>query len=404
MAEFRMPSLGADMEAGTLVEWLKQPGEKVTRGDVVAVVETQKGAIEVECFEDGTLDQLLVEPGTKVPVGTPLATIRAARGAKPEKHAPPPSKEMRTEPREAPPAPVVAAPPMPSPLAPLRAPAGTRPLVSPAARRIAMERGIDLSRLSGSGPGGAVTSTDVLAAATVAEKLGAAPAAKPRGRLDLGEMRKAIAAAMARSKREIPHYYLSQDVDLAAATALLATINAKRAPQERLLMAALLLKAAALALAKFEDMNGFWREGRYEPSQAVHVGAAVSIRGGGLIAPAIHDTDTLSLDALMARLRDLVVRARAGSLRSSELADATATVSNLGERGVKTLFGVIYPPQVALVGFGTPSPRPWVAEGQVVVRPVVTLTLAADHRASEGHRGALFLAEIERLLQTPEVL
>jgi pyruvate dehydrogenase E2 component (dihydrolipoyllysine-residue acetyltransferase) len=403
MTEFRMPSLGADMEAGTLVECLKQPGDPVARGDVVAVVETQKGAIEVECFEAGTLDQWLVEPGTKVPVGTPLATIRPAGEAKREERAPPVPKATPPKPSAAPP-PRAAAPPMPPSLAPISAAAGTRPLVSPAARRLASERGIDLSRLSGSGPGGAVTSTDVLAAATVAEKLGAAPAAKPRGRLDLAEMRKAIAAAMARSKREIPHYYLAQDVDLGAATDWLAATNAKRTPQARLLMAALLLKASALALAKFADLNGFWREGRYEPSQAVHVGAAVSIRGGGLIAPAIRDTDKLALDALMARLRDLVARARAGNLRSSELGDATATVSNLGERGVKTLFGIIYPPQVALVGFGTPSLRPWAVEGQVMVRPVVTMTLAADHRASEGHRGALFLAEIERLLQTPEAL
>jgi pyruvate dehydrogenase E2 component (dihydrolipoyllysine-residue acetyltransferase) len=402
MAEFRMPSLGADMEAGTLVEWLKQPGDPVARGDVVAVVETQKGAIEVECFEVGTLDQLLVGPGTKVPVGTPLATIRPAGEAKREERAPPAPRATPPKPSEAPP-PFAAGPSMPPPLA-MPAAAGTRPLVSPAARRLASERGIDLARLSGSGPGGAVTSTDVLAAATVAEKLGAAPAAKPRGRLDLPEMRKAIAAAMARSKREIPHYYLAQDADLGAATDWLAGTNAKRAPQERLLMVALLLKASALALAKFADLNGFWREGRYEPSQAVHVGAAVSIRGGGLIAPAIRDTDKLPLDALMARMRDVVARARAGNLRSSELGDATATVSNLGERGVKTLFGIIYPPQVALIGFGTPSARPWVAAGQLVVRPVVTMTLAADHRASEGHRGALFLAEIERLLQTPEAL
>ncbi len=400
MAEFRMPALGADMEAGTLVEWLKRPGDQVARGDVVAVVETQKGAIEVECFENGTLDELLVQPGTKVPVGTPLAMIRPPGGAKPEKPAPPPLPETKPKPQEVPPAPRAAPPPGAAvPLA-----AGARARVSPAARRLAEERGIDLSRLSGSGPGGAVTSTDVLAAATVAEKLGAPPVAKPRGRSDLAEIRKAIAVAMAKSKREIPHYYLAQDVDLAAATAWLTATNAQRQPKERLLMAALLLKAAALAFAKFKDMNGFWREGRYEPSPAVHLGVAVSIRGGGLIAPAIHDTNELSLDALMARLRDLVARVRSGNLRSSELADSTATVSNLGERGVKTMFGVIYPPQVALVGIGTPSPRPWVADGQVVVRPVVTVSLAADHRASEGHGGALFLAEIETLLQTPEVL
>jgi pyruvate dehydrogenase E2 component (dihydrolipoamide acetyltransferase) len=217
-------------------------------------------------------------------------------------------------------------------------------------------------------------------------------------------MRIAIGAAMARSKREIPHYYLGQDIELTAAGEWLAGANAARKPEERLLMAALLLKASALALGQFEEFNGLWVDGAYRPDEAVHVGSAVSIRGGGLIAPAIHDTDQLGLDELMARLRDAVARARSGKLRSSELADATATVSSLGDRGVRVLYGVIYPPQVALIGFGQPTLRPWLAEDRIVARPVVTVTLAGDHRASDGHRGAVFLSEIDRLLQKPEAL
>jgi pyruvate dehydrogenase E2 component (dihydrolipoamide acetyltransferase) len=151
-------------------------------------------------------------------------------------------------------------------------------------------------------------------------------------------------------------------------------------------------------------MNGFWVDGAFKPSEAVHVGVAISLRQGGLIAPAIHDVDKKGLDEIMVNLQDLVKRVRAGVLRSSEIADATITVTSLGEQGVETVFGIIYPPQVALVGFGQITERPWAANGMLGARPVMMATLAADHRASDGHRGGLFLATIERLLQEPEKL
>jgi pyruvate dehydrogenase E2 component (dihydrolipoyllysine-residue acetyltransferase) len=388
MGEFRMPSLGADMEAGTLVEWLKRPGDRVRRGDVVAVVETQKGAIEVDVFEDGVIERWLVEPGATVPVGTPLALIG---GGGPVVTATAPVGPRTT----APPPPAVP-PPMPR-LEP--EPRERRPRVSPAARRLAAERGIALAGLTGSGPEGAILRADV-------ERAGAevAPRPVPRKGLDLAEMRRAIAAAMARSKREIPHYYLSTTIDLTHALAWLEGANAARPPAQRLLLAALLLKAVAYALGDAPEFNGFFGTEGFRPGVGVHIGTAIAIRGGGLVAPAIHDADKLSLDEVMARLRELVGRARSGALRSSELSDPTITVTNLGERSVETVFGVIYPPQVALVGFGMPVERPWIADGQVVLRRVVTATLAADHRASDGHRGALFLAGIARHLQTPESL
>ena len=217
-------------------------------------------------------------------------------------------------------------------------------------------------------------------------------------------MRKAIAAAMVRSKREIPHYYLSHSVDMTDVLAWLGATNAARSPTERLLPVVLLLKAVALALREMPEFNGVYGEGGFTASGSIHVGTAIAIRGGGLIAPAIHDADRLSLVDLMAALRDLVSRVRAGRLRSSELTDPTITVSSLGERGVDGLFGVIYPPQVALVGFGTPVLRPWIRDGVVVPRSVMVVTLAADHRVSDGHRGALLLLEIERLLREPEML
>jgi len=166
----------------------------------------------------------------------------------------------------------------------------------------------------------------------------------------------------------------------------------------------LLIKATALALREVPELNGFWRNNRAEPSRAIHVGIAISLRGGGLVAPAIHDADQCDLDELMRRLQDLTKRARAGSLRSSEMTDPTITVTSLGERGVDSVFGIIYPPQLALVGFGKPVERPWVVDGRVVAQPVVSATLSGDHRATDGHRGALLLDAIDRLLQEPEKL
>ncbi len=388
MSEFRMPSLGSDMEAGTLIEWVKAPGEAVRRGDIVAVVETQKGAIEIEIFEDGVIEEQLIAVGQTVPVGTPLARLKGAGEA--AAAAPPKAAAAATPPVSEKKAPEVPSPP-PSVLG------AEGVLASPAARKLAAERGLDIAAVTGSGPEGAVVLADVEAA-------GGTPAkAKPRG-LDLDGMRKAIAAAMSRSKREIPHYYLAHDVDLAAATAWLEETNAAREPAERLLMGALFLKAVALALAKHKAFNGFYGEGGFTPSAEIHVGTAVSIRGGGLVAPALHNTDQLGLGEIMARLRDLVARVRAGTLRSSELADPTVTVSSLGERGVESMFSIIYPPQVAILGFGKVVQRPWPDAGKIALRPVVTVTLAGDHRVSDGHRGALFLNEIGRLLQEPEAL
>ncbi len=401
MIEFRMPSLGADMEAGTLVEWLVKPGDRVKRGDVVAVVETQKGAIEVQVFETGEVAEILVGPDAKVPVGTPLARIRGgheAEGAMPPVTAP----AAPAIPIAAPPAPIAPPRPMPPPQPPSPAVAmPERPRISPAARRLAEKHGIALATIAGSGPDGAIAYADI------ERRIGAAaaPAEKKRASgLDLDAMRVAIAAAMARSKREIPHYYLEHQVDVTPAEQWLARTNATRPPESRLLIGALAIKAAAAAASRFHAFNGFYRDGKFEPAGAVHVGVAIAIRGSGLAAPALHDADKLPLDELMTRLRDLIQRTRAGRIRSSEMSDPTITVSSLGERGVETLYGIIYPPQVSIVGFGKVVTRPWVVDGAIGPRSIVTVTLAADHRVTDGHAGALFLAEIGKLLQEPDAL
>lgn len=375
-----MPALGSDMDAGTLVEWLKHPGDRVARGDIIAVVDTQKGAIEIEVFEDGVIETTLVEPGTKVPVGTVLATIGGAGAATGSKRPGLQLAEAGVPPTSA----------------------GGRPRVrvSPLAKRIAFERHVDLRTVHGTGPDGAITRDDVERAATRATTP-EAPAAQPGARAD---MRAAIAAAMARSKREIPHYYLSTTIDMTAPLAWMHRENEQRPVTVRLLAIALLVKAVALALREVPELNGYWVEGAFRNGAGIHVGCAVALRGGGLVAPAVHDADQKDLGALMRQIGDLVARARSGSLRSSELADPTITVTNLGEQGVDAAFGIIHPPQVALVGFGRIADRPWVSAGKVEIRPLVTATLAADHRASDGHRGGLLLSAVDRWLQTPEQL
>ncbi|MBI2159675.1 MAG: 2-oxo acid dehydrogenase subunit E2 [Candidatus Rokubacteria bacterium] len=370
MVEFVMPILGADMTAGTLVAWRKQPGDAVKRGDIIAEVETDKGLIDVEVFVSGVLEKILVAPGATVPTGAVLAVIR----------------EEGEAPGVAPPAAVPAAPP-------------ARLRISPTAKRLAEELGVDPATVRGTGPDGAITREDVERAAA---RPAVAPPAAPLAEADrMARMRQTIGAAMARSKREIPHYYLATTIDMHRAMAWLAEANLRRPVTERLLYGVLLLKAVALALREVPELNAVWRGGQVVRSEAVHLGVALSLRGGGLVAPALHDADRQSLGDLMRSFRDLVQRARTGGLRSSELSDPTITVTSLGDQGVDSVFGIVYPPQVAIVGFGRVAERPWSVDGTIVSRPVVTATLAADHRVSDGHRGSRFLAAVDRLLHEP---
>lgn len=391
MGIFKMPSLGADMEAGKLVEWLVKPGDKVQRGEAIAVVETQKGAIEIECFEDGTIAHLDATLGQTLPVGAPLATILAANETAPEQVAP------------------TAAPPAVPAQEPSRSVPDQQPAIaasssiaaSPAARARAAELGVDLARIRGTGPGGAIVLADVPAGSP------AIPVSSPKAYRPaaLAEMRKAIAAAMARSKREIPHYYLSHTIDLEAAVGWMARTNAARAPEDRLLLGALLMKATARAAKTEAAINGAYSEaGGFRPADAVHLGLAIALRGGGLVAPAILNADALTLPELMAAMRDVTARARAGRLRSSEMGAATLTLSSLGEGGVEAMAGIIIPPQVALVTFGSPQPMAMVKDGTVTARTAVIVTLSADHRVSDGRTGARFVTAIDRNLQTPEAL
>ncbi len=407
-----MPSLGADMEAGTLLEWYVKPGDAVKHGDIVALVDTSKAEIEVEIFEDGVVDELLVPAGTRVPVGTVLATVRPAGAERPTAVAAAagaPGTAVEVEPQpvaeaKAEPAVEVRIPPA----VPAANESDHRIRVSPLARRTAEQLGVDVSEVHGSGPNGAITRADVerksaAHAARAAEERPEPPVAPAQDDRHAA-MRAAIGALMARSKHEIPHYYLQLEIELGTALEWLREANRIRPMDERLLPSALLLSAVARATSEMPEMNGFWTDGGFRRGGGVHLGVAISLRGGGLVAPALHNADRKTLDEIMRGVRDLVQRARAGRLRSSEMSDPTITVTNLGERGVDLVHGVIYPPQVALVGFGAVRERPWAANGMLGVRPTVIATLAGDHRASDGHAGSRFLTLIDRHLQKPEDL
>lgn len=360
-----MPSFGADMDDAVFVKWNVQPGQTVRRGDIACVVETQKGAIDVEVWQDGTVARLLAEPGQRIPVGQALAVL-AAEGEEWNTAAPEPApEEVRPE--------------------------AATVLASPAARKRAAELGVDLSKLA-RGRGDAPITLDEV------ERASSAAPAPSDG------MRSAIAAAMARSKREIPHYYLACEVNVEPALRWLEGFNSQRAVNDRVLFAAVALKAVALAVQQAPELNGRFADGHFQAAAGVHLGVVTSLRGGGLVVPTVHDADRLSVSDLMQALREALARARSGQLRSSDLADSTLTVSNLGDLGCDTVYGVIYPPQVALVGLGRVMPRPVVHEGTVIAARTVQLTLAADHRASDGLIGARFLGAVREHLAHPEAL
>jgi pyruvate dehydrogenase E2 component (dihydrolipoamide acetyltransferase) len=471
MIEFKMPSLGADMDEAMLVGWLVAPGDRVARGDVIAEVETDKGIMEVECWDDGVIAELLVEPSSeKLPVGTPLARIGSGEPTMAESEPVSEPVEVRepvsvaararTDVTRAPPHVVRAvAPPVRhlahqlgvditsvTPTGPDGSitrddvkRAATRRRMSPRARRLAAERGVDPTTIEATGPEGMIVVADLAGARSASaetetplpetplpetplpetplpetsvpemsglERAGAASpeAAEPEPSDPALAMRRAIARSMARSNREIPQYSLVTQIDMKPALDWLSSTNADRSVTSRILPAALFAKATALALRDVPELNGHYENDGFLQADEINLGMAISLRTGGLVAPAIRNADMLTLDELMAALDDLVTRARSWKLRTSEMTSATATLTNLGERGVATAFPIVIPPQVAIIGLGRVMERPVAVDGMVAVRPTVDATLTADHRATDGHRGGLFLAALDRRLQEPEKL
>ena len=388
-----MPSLGADMDDGKLVEWLVKVGDRVNKGDIIAVIETNKGAIDMEAYHSGTISQLCVQPISLVPVGDIIAKMDVittdsvgqkqgnklpfpinANSSYPSQHIE--NKEFNVDDVDS-----------------TFINKGTRLVASPIARKQAAQQHIELSSLQGSGPQGAVLLKDLETyQSTVTHQ---------KTDQQITGMRRSIALAMEKSKREIPHYYLSLDIDITEAQQYLDTINTEREPEQRILLLALMLRAIAHALVKFPQFNGFYRNERYEPSKPINIANAIALRTGGLVVPAILNAESKSVEDLMAALSDLTIRSRTGHLRSSELSDASITVSNIGDRGADLLLGIIYPPQVAIIGLGKAQQKMVIVNDEPLVRRVITVTLSADHRVSDGISGAKFLNTINQQLQQP---
>lgn len=378
MVEFRMPSLGADMESGFLREWKVKPGDTVKRGDIIAEVETQKGIIDIEIFDDGIIGDLLIKVDEKVPVGTLMTQILSTEelkaGVKKIAEIKPVEEKLH----------------MASTGAHLRA--------SPLAKQIAMEKGIDLSTIKGTGPEGAIIREDVEKA--VIERV--SPKTTP-GKTATENIRTAVAAAMSKSNREIPHYYLQTKVDMSPVLRWLAEKNKQLSVKDRLLPIAVLIKAVAKSLLEIPDLNAWWDNGLQRKNN-INIGFVVSLRTGGILIPAIRDAGEKSLTEIMKNLSDIIQRARSLKLKSSELSDSTITITSLGEGAVETVYGVIYPPQVALISVGGIAEEPWAENGMLTVRPILTVGLAADHRATDGNTGSQFLNTLKKNLKQPENL
>ncbi|MBK9636798.1 MAG: 2-oxo acid dehydrogenase subunit E2 [Bacteroidetes bacterium] len=397
MIEFVMPSLGADMEDGILVEWHKKKGDAIKRGDIIADVETQKGLIEIEVFEDGVIEKLLIEPDTKVPVGTPLALINPTNkkaetiiSTDAQKEASHPIAEKEITPT-------------------LNAVGVNKKIkISPLAKRVATENNINFSTLLGSGENGAITKEDVEKAIAQKQKSlanheASGTTTEDKTKNASNSIRAAVAAAMSKSNREIPHYYLEKTIDMTKALAWMNRANKERSVKQRLLPAALLIKAVAISLREVPELNAIWDNGLQIKSD-INIGFVVSLRGGGIIVPAIHAANLKTIDEIMSMLNDIIPRAKALKLRSSELSDSSITITSIGEGGADSVYGIIYPPQVAIIGFGNISEQPFAENGMLGIHPLVHVTLAADHRAIDGLTGSRFLTVLNTHLQNPESL
>jgi len=401
ISEVVMPQMGADMVEGTILAWRKQEGDAVERGEIIAEIETDKANVEIEAFESGIFRKTLAQEGDIVPVGGIIALIAAANDdvsayatatpAAPAAAAPVPAMAAAVAPASTPAASAVAAPPREN----------GRLRASPVARRIADERGIDLSGLHGSGPDGRIIKRDVEAAATAPAPAAAPPAAAAP--IGASKMRQAIARRMAQSKREAPHYYLTVDIDMTDAAAFRKQANTALSADQRISVNDLIVRACALALQRHPAFNVTFEGDHPVRRDAQHVCIAIAL-DDGLIAPALLDAGRKTLAEIAVASKDLVARAKGGLLRPDEITAGTFSTTNLGAYGIEALIGIIQPPQTAILGIGSVMPQPAVHDGAVAVRDVMKVALSADHRITDGAQGAQFLAEIKRLLEHPLLL
>lgn len=401
--DLKMPSFGADMAKGTLVEWQVKKGDVIKRGDVIAVIETHKGAIDLDVFEDAIVEELLINEGQQVSVGTPIATLRTITGAI-ENTAQKQQIDEQSNKTEA--TEKVQINNTMTETNQTKADSDFI-LASPAARTLAAQQQLSLSRLAAENKQPltlamvkkALTKTQATEVQLSQEKL-----AQRKSGFDKNAMRQAISDTVTRSKQQIPHYYLSQRLDISALESYLQKYNAEIPIESRLLLSAPLLCAIARTLKTTPQLNGVYQEQQFIPSDSVNLANAINLRGGGLVMPVTRDAHSLSAAAMMQQLKEQVARARKESLRASEMSNASCTVTSIGDRGAEQMFAVIYPPQVAIIALGAPHQAALVIDNKVQIRSVIHASLAADHRVSDGQVGARFLYQLNQLLQQPEQL
>ncbi len=399
----QMPALSPTMTEGKLVKWLKKEGDKVSSGQAIAEVETDKSNLEVEAYDDGVLARIVVQEGQMAKVGAPIAFLAGKGGAKAAPAAAPAPKAA--VPAQAP-APTQAAAPAPK-AAPAQA-SGGRVRASPLAKRMARDRGLDLSQVQGSGPHGRIVKRDIETALTQAPARaapGKAPAAAPTApgvrpepkAVPVSTMRKVISQRMAEVKPGVPHFYLSVDVEMDAA---LKIREEAKALESKVSVNDIIVKASAMALRRYPKMNVSLSGDTILHFETVDVGIAVAIEDG-LITPIIRDADKKGLSAISAEARDLAERARKRGLKPHEYTGGSLTVSNLGMYGIDSFIAVINPPQAAILAVGSVADKVVVRDGQMVVRKLMTVTLSGDHRVIDGAIGAEYLRELKALLEHP---
>lgn len=404
MKTLNMPSFGSDMDIGKVVEWVAKPGKAFTKGETLALIETAKGLIDMEAFEDGVIDTYLIDLDKEVPVGTPILSLKY----EPVRHIVGDGDEKEIErnkleeiedkskfEQEAITAPLVET--SIGSETPKDILGKTTHRASPAARVYAAEHGIDLDKVKGTGPLGSIVLKDLKVETT-------SNATSNQKGFDTKLMRKAIASVVSQSKKEIPHYYLAHTINIETLQIWLDAQNNQKTVEERLLIQAPILCAIKNALKKYPQFNGFYNNEEFIAQQQINLGVAISLRGGGLIAPAILDAGTLNPEQLMKRLKSISERAKQGGIKQSEVTSATITISNIGDRGIEVIYGVIFPPQVAILGIGKVQRIPVAVDNKVQINSMLTITLAADHRVTDGHDGAKLLNEIDKQLQKPEAL
>ena len=440
-----MPQRGYDMHEGKVVRWLKKEGEEVIRGEVIAEIETDKATVDYEAYTGGVMAKIVAEVGATIPVGQLIAVITAPGEAIPEDiltdvalaesadspaaatvDAPAPAADAAADDGE------VRASPLARRLANERGidlstlngtgpggriteadiPAQGAPAAavngyvkaSPLAKRLARERGIDLSTLTGTGPGGRITEVDVpehaAPAAAPASGDGAAPASLTSESVELSRMRQAIARVTVDSKRDAPHFYVAVDIDMTKAMSFRRDLNDELDAEKRVSVNDFIVKASAIAISRHPKFNSFFRDDHLQMNASINVGIAIALESG-LIVPGINGCETKTLVELAVASGDLVGRANSGTLRNDEYSGTTFSVSNLGMFDIESFTAIIFPPHAAVLAVGTVKEQPVVRDGALAVAQIMKTTLSTDHRVADGAEAAQFLVEIKKLLENP---